>query len=358
MRRMDSALEARDQLSAAREVAARGPQNYLEARLLHNAETLLGQARPRFRQMMPIPWGDLELCLLVAAALYALSLYLGASRAALPPLEYIPLPPLSAEPAVSLPGLPPELNAGQPAFSLDDSQTDSLNLDPPTAQQALDALANALNQLSVTQLAAQALEQGDAAQAANDLRELAEAAQSLDPATIAELAQRLQAAADQLRTAAPEVAEQLDQAVEDLTSGNPDRASEALSTVARLLEDLERAQSPDAQQKGSTQSGDTTQGGSAGLGSTAGREVQVESEDNRLSSEGQIIELPKDELPSSEAGTLQGPSRPPEGESGSKGVSSIGQGAGSGGAAGADASDPLSYPWKWRDVVQGYFSTP
>jgi hypothetical protein len=355
VRRMDAALETRDQLSAAREVAERGPQNYVEARLLQSTESLLAGAYDRFQKTRAVPWDELELCLLVALVGYALSLNLGSLNPPRPPADYVPLPPLGAEPVVSLPGLPPELNAGlPPPFGAQaDARQSALDVDPPSAQQALDALARALSESAATQSASNALAQGDAEQAADQLRQLSENAQSLSPETRAALAQSLREMADQLREAAPDLAEQLDRAAENLQSNDPGRVAEALAAIARLAEDLERAQRGNA----ATQSGEQTQGGASSFNSTAGREAQAGAGAERLGSEGEVIELPQGDAPSPEIGALQGPSRPAGDEPPSDGIASTGQGAG-GGAGGESASDPLSYPWRWRDVVQGYFSTP
>jgi hypothetical protein len=357
VRRMDAALAAHDQLSAAREVAARGPQNYIEARLLDDAESLLTTARARLPRAV-IPWADLEMCLLVAVVIFALRLNLGASGASLPPADYVPLLPLGQEPTVNLPGLPPELSTfGQspPFISPEEAQTDALDVDPATAQQALDALARALAEASATQSAANNLAQGDVPQAASDLRQLAEAAESLDPATRAQLADQLQQTAEQLAASAPDVAEQLQQLAENLRNPDPSFAGEALAALARLVEDLRGAQNPitqTAQREGGSSAPNQT--GGVGFSSTAGREIQTGAPSDRLASEGEVVRLTEGEALSTEAGTLQGPSHVGAAEA-EGAVSSSVQGEGSGSAGGV-GSDPLTYSWRWRDVVQGYFS--
>ena len=357
VRRMDAALDARDQLATALEVAAREPRNPIEARLLQDAENILASARARFAQQRAAPWMDLEVCGVVALAALAVNLNVSALRPPLPSsVDYLPLPPLGAEPVVPLPGLPPELSGGRSPFvSSDSAQSDSLDVDPLTAQQALDALAQSLAETSATQSASQSLEQGDAAQAASDLRRLAEDARALSQAARDALAQQLRQAAEALRAASPDLAEQLQQAAEDLQSPDPAQAAEGFSALARIVEDLERAQRQAGEANAS--GADSSQSGSAGFGVTAGREVQAGAPTGRLSAEGQVVELPEGQIPSTELGALQGPSRPDTGEPASGEVSSFGQG-GAGGVGGASGPDPLSYPWRWRDVVQGYFSTP
>ncbi len=362
VRRMDAALAAHDQLSAAREVAARSPQNYIEARLLDDAESLLTTARARLPRAV-IPWADLELCLLVAVVIFTVRLNLSASGVSLPPADYVPLPALGQEPTINLPGLPPELSANPspPFISPEEAQTDSLDVDPATAQQALDALARALAEASATQSAANNLAQGDAQQAASDLRQLAEAAESLDPATRAQLADQLQQTAELLlpsksiAASAPDVAEQLQQLAENLRNPDPAIAREALAALARLVEDLRSAQNPNAQttqREGGSSAPNQT--GGVGFSSTAGRELQTGAASDRLASEGEVVRLTEDEALSTEAGTLQGPSYDDMADA-EGAVSSSAQGEGSGSAGGV-GSDPLTYSWRWRDVVQGYFS--
>jgi hypothetical protein len=353
---MDAALAAHDQLSAAREVAARSPQNYIEARLLDDAESLLTTARARLPRAA-IPWADLEMCLLVAVVIFAVRLNLGASGVSLPAADYVPLPSLGQEPTVNLPGLPPELSANQspPFISPEEAQTDSLDVDPATAQQALDALARALAEASATQSAANSLAQGDTQQAALDLRQLAEAAESLDPATRAQLADQLQQTADDLSASAPDVAEQLQQLAENLRNPDPAFAGEALAALARLVEDLRGAQNPNAQtaqREGGSSAPNQT--GGVGFSSTAGRETQTGAPSDRLASEGELVRLTEGEALFTEARTLQGPSYDDAAEA-EGAVSSSAQGEGSGSAGGV-GSDPLTYSWRWRDVVQGYFS--
>ena len=356
VRRMDVTLASRDQLSTAREVAARGPQNYIEARLLNEAESLLTTARARLPRAV-IPWADLEMCLLVAMVSFALSLNFGLSGASLPPADYVPLPPLGQEPTVNLPGLPPELSANQspPFLSPEEAQADALDVDPATAQQALDALARALAGASATQSAANNLAQGDTQQAAADLRQLAEAAKSLDPATRAQLADQLQQTAEQLAASAPDVAEQLQQLAENLRNPDPAFAREALAALARLVEDLKGAQNPNAQttqREGGSSAPNQT--GGVGFSSTAGREIQTGAPSDRLAGQGEVVRLPEGEASSTEAGTLQGPSYADVADT-EGAVSSSASGEGSGNAGGIE-TDPLTYSWRWRDVVQGYFS--
>jgi hypothetical protein len=256
------------------------------------------------------------------------------------------------------------MGQGAPPFvSPEEAQAGALDVDAAAAQQALDALARALNASAATQPAANALAQGNPEQAAAELRQLAEAAQSLDPQTRAQLADQLQAMADQLSGAAPEVADQLNQAADNLRDPDPARVGEALEGVARLIEDLQQAQQnaggngePSARTEGDTE-GDTRQNSAGAPGnSTAGREVQNGASTQRLNSAGQVIQLPQGAGDPAEAGVLQGPSYSDAPPAGGDGASAFVPGEGSGSASGAGA-DPLSYPWRWRDVVQGYFST-
>jgi hypothetical protein len=80
--------------------------------------------------------------------------------------------------------------------------------------------------------------------------------------------------------------------------------------------------------------------------------VETGAASDSIESEGEIVRLPQDEAVS-EAGILQGPSYDPQATASG---TTLGSAQGEGSGAGGSAADPLSYPWQWRNVVQGYFS--
>jgi hypothetical protein len=248
---------------------------------------------------------------------------------------------------VPLPGAPPELSGivpvpgpgGQP-------------IDPAAAQQALEALAEALSQQSITQAAGAALGQGDAEQAAEALRELADEADGLSEAARNGLADSLREAAADTADAAPEIAQQIGATADRLEHGN---ATGALEDLAQLVEDLDAAQQ-EGMASGEEQpggSGGAGQGAGEGSGGTTGRETQPEGSTERLQGESEVVDLPEDEEAADEDTVLQPPQ--PDSEASDQRSTPYTH-TGASGSGGSPSTDPLSFPWRLRDVVQRYFS--
>ncbi len=356
-RRMDRALDLRDQISTAYEISRRGPRNYVEARLLQNADDLLGRAHRRFWRTLPVPWGDLEMCALVVAMLVALSVAPGlfVSPALSLPGQAADLPPLAAEPEAAMPGLPPELSQGPGPFGGQEGGGTQGGLDPVAAQQALDALTDALGQQTLTESAARALAQGDAAQAAQELRELADASREISPESQVQIGTSLLDAAGQIGEAAPELSEQLAQAAHQLRSQDPAAAPGALSDVARMIEELDNAVNGASSGQGQSSQDNSGVSDGAGTGSDAGREQAAGDSTDRLQQEGDPLELPQGDTLPEDAGALGPPdhSQLPEGQRSTPYT----QSGAEGGSVG-QISDPLSFPWRLKSVVQRYFSAP
>jgi hypothetical protein len=358
-RRLDHAFGLRDRLATAGEVARRRPANYLENELLRSATALLADVRRRLELRPRIPWLDLELSLL--AILIILAVAIGAITAPVPPTvadaDSPPLPALSPEPQLNLPGLAPAGGPGSQApFGSPEGAAGPDGLGASEAQEAYDALTQALGENPITQRAASSLAQGNASQAAEDLRDLAAQADSLSPDARQQLAGSLRRAADQLEQSAPDVAEQLREAAEGLADTGPesgDRAASALEDLARLVEALDDARgAPAGDMAGSEQPGDAGQGGGAGQGS-AGREQQSAGTVERLQGEGQAFELPEGDLEGD--GVLQPPEHPGSATEQRETPYSQGTVRGTGGDQPADR---LSLPWRLRNVIQRYFSPP
>jgi hypothetical protein len=354
LQRLDRALGLRNQLGTAYEVAARGPQNYLEARLLRTASGSLQQANRKFWRSPAIPWADLEMCVLVAAIVYAVFANFGPLAYSLLAGEPLPLPPLSAEPEVVLPGLPPEMRQAAPPFAgAEPGAGGEAGVDGEGAQEALDALAEALSGQSITQSAGAALAAGQGDEAAEELRELAEAAGEISPEARQSLGQSLDSAAGDIQDAAPEAAADLSEAAEGLQSGDSLAGAEALDSLARLVEDLQAAAGQSGEGGEGEAEGDA---GGAGLGANAGREAQPGAPLERFEGEGETVELPQGELNPDEAGVIMPPGEEPPGE-GPQRSTPYTEVSPAGGEVG-QVSDPLTYPWRLRNVVQQYFSPP
>jgi len=351
-RRMDRRLGMRDQISTAYEISRRGPQNPLEKRLLDNAQDLLGQANQRLWRSPAVPWVDLEVSALAIALLVALLVAPGLFN---PPLVFdddASLPPLAAEPQVPMPGLSPQLGEGGSPFggAGEEGSGGAGGLDSLAAQEALDALGEALGGNSVTQLAAAALAQGDAEGAAQELRELADASEDISPETQQQLAESLREAASEVQDSAPEAAQEMLEAAQALQSADPGEAASGLESLAQLIEDLSEAQD-------NSEGADTLEGGQqGGVGANGGREQSGSGSIERLpSEEGEAMELPQGDENIDEAGVLMPPSHEVD-PSGQQGTPLTQTGAQDG--AVGQISDPLNYPWRLRGVVQRYFSAP
>lgn len=370
--RLDRALGLRQQLVTAEEVARRCPANYLEGELLADADRLLAGARHALWRRPRLPWGDLELVLAAAAIGYAcwLSTFQPTAPVApvIPPADYVPIPAPGSEATVRLPGLPPEMAAGPSAFLAPESADETMAIDSAAAQEALDALAEAFSQHDLTAPAADALQQGDPGGSAEALRSAADSADQFSQAARDALAQHFNHAAGQSQAAAPEAAAEMAQAAKQMADmrGTPQdqaaSAAAALERMARLVESLEQARQAGAEagaQQGSPPEGgegdlEGAGGDEAGLGSTAQREAQSSHYTDRLDGAGEPLELPEGASEAAESGLLQGPSTgdpasgPPQSDPFSQ--------AGTSGSGGGPAADPLRHPWRWRHVVQRYFS--
>jgi hypothetical protein len=355
-RRLDQALDLHDQISTACEVSRRGPRNYVEARLLQNANDLLGQANHRFWRTLLVPWGDLEMTALVVAMWVALAVAPGLF---VPPTVSLPgqpadLPPLAAESDTAMPGLPPELSQGPGPFG-DQNAGGQGELSPLEAQQALDTLTDALGKQPLTESAASALAQGDAKQAAQDLRELADATRDISPEAQAQIGDSLLDASNDIGDAAPDLSERLANAAHELRSQDPAAGSDALSDVAQMIEDLNQAVNG-ANGTDSQLNGDgASLGGGAGRGTNGGREQAANGDTNQLQDEGDPFELPPGDTLPQDAGALGPPdhSLQPQGQRSTPFTQ-----AGSDGGSVGQISDPLSFPWRLKSVVQRYFSSP
>lgn len=390
-RRLDQHFEFRDQLVAAYEVAGRGAQNYIETDLLDAAHSSLREVRRRLLRRLPLPWTDLELAALVATAGFAVFYWIAAlALPAVPTVGHAtfePLPPPGAEPMVQLPGVPAALQpslTSQVASGDDFADAATFN-SAAAAQNVLDKLAEALRNQSFTETAGEALSQGAVDQAASDLRELAQNADALSDEARRDLAESLMAAAEALQESAPEQAEKLREMAESLLQNTSNSAAQNAATadtlegLAQMIEsgDGDRASAsepgsePGSNLGGSGQSGEGQSGESgdsssaeassgesaagdeAGAGS-AGRVGAEESSTGSVESlQTQGVAVPLPESQSLDSGSLR-PEYNPSQAYQYRSVPYVYVGAS--GAGGEQPADPLSIPWRLRNVIQRYFS--
>lgn len=385
-RRLDGRFGMRDQLAAAYEVAQRGPENYIERDLLNAADDTLGEVRRQLRFRFNIPWHDLELALLVGVGLVACGYYLAAAGGAAGPAVARgapePLPPMGLEPLVNLPGVPAELQArGLGQVGVDPGEGAAGVLEAANAQALIDALAEALSQTTLTQSAGTSLAQGNAEQAAEDLRDLARDAEGISDQARTDLAQALREAAKKLEGSNPEQAQALRAAADALeqeaanAAAQNAAAADALESLAQMIESADSTRAGDGQPEGApgnaagseggTQGGDGSEGASGGEGGdsagnqsgahgaagTQASEEQSTGSVESLLAAGQAVPLRRSE--SLDPGALR-PASDPNRATERRSVPYEHYGAS--GAGGQQPSDPLSIPWRLRNVIQRYFS--
>ena len=393
-RRLDQHFEFQDQLMAAYEVAGRGgAQNYIETDLLDAAHSSLREVRRRLIRRLPLPWTDLELAAVVATA--AVAAYYWAAALALPPAPvvahagFVPLPAPGTEPMVQLPGVPAELQpslASQIATGMDPGEAATIN-SAAGAQEVLDELAEALRSQTFTEAAGEALSQGAIEQAAEELRELAQNADALSDEARRDLAESLMAAAEALQDSAPEQAERLREMAESLLENTSNSAAlnaataDALEGLAQMIEgaDGERGNAGDQAGEaavdmggggGEETGGQSGQGGSgeaepsdtegapgdeAGAGSAGQVGVEESSTGSVESLTAQGVAVPLPDSQSLDSGSLR-PRYDPSQAYQYRSVPYVHVGAS--GEGGEQAADPLSIPWRLRNVIQRYFSPP
>lgn len=359
-RGLDSHYQLHQQISTALEVARRPAGNEIEAHLLYNTDDLLVRMRRFVASQGRVPWREVET--LVAIGLVALGLTV-ASGPLLPeaqsPVALPTLPPPVVPTSVAPPTPTPEPVAEQPPQI------------PPENQAAADAIADALRDNGATRSAADALDQGDAAQAASELRELADQAEQIGAQARRDIAEGLREAADQLRGERPDLASGLAQQAEALQRGG-EEAAQALEDLARTVEELgqpgEQLAEASAPAGSENQPGPSSEAGSGqqgqegqqnGGGSGAG---DLEGE-GRGAQPGDTAQAEGDTLPLPESGDTGGPTTPATGPRGPQielGAGGTGETRNPGGNAGnqplGGEPDPLRIPLEYRDVVEDYFS--
>ena len=370
-RSLDRRFGLHEQLSTALEVAAtQPPPESVAGRLLAEATGTTAHLRRYIATRQRPPWVEVTTTTSLALVLLGMLVLIGlrsgtfsASPLLLPDLAG----PLSEQsPPNEPPAQPPGSQQGaQGGNAQGQQQGDSQGQQgggqgqgsgqsqggqpDAGAQQALDAIADALRDQSATRPAADALDRGDAAGAASSLRELADQASQLGEQTRDEIAQSLRDAARNVQQSNPGLADQLRNSADGLERGG-NAAAQALDNLARAVEQQGQGGAQGGQQ--GQQGGQGGQGqGSGGQGNAPGGE-QRDRPSDRLNAPGVPLELENQGQ-----GTVpaQGDRPPDAAVSGSgSGFTPRGDARDSGTVQAGD--DPLRIPAEDRDVVQGYFS--
>lgn len=239
-------------------------------------------------------------------------------------------------------------------------------------RQAIDALADAFRDLSVTRPVADALDRGDTDQAARQLRELADQASRLPQETRTEIAKALQEAATAIGATDPRMANDI-RAHATGIHRDTQQAARSFESLAEMVErmglspsDHSSASAQPPQGQGSTQ--DQGASSSQGQGSSLPSQQDPQSRAGgvgtnkhyersarlRLNVEGVPLVLEGEQRDGETTAGSHG--TPPESGSGSSGVGRVEVGASPRTLDGQVRFYPLRIPQEYRHVVQEYFS--
>jgi hypothetical protein len=363
-RGLDVHYNLAQQLATALEIAQRPTVQPLEHRLLEETESLLARMRRYFATQPLVPWREVETC--AAVVLLTLGLIM-ATR---------PLLPEAISP-VALPNLPPPAAPTETAQLQPTEQPVNEEQQPlsPEAQQAAEAIADALRDNGATRAAADALDQGNPSDAASELRELADQADQLGRQAREDIAQGLREAAEQLSDSQPGLSEQLEQQAEAMERGGKETA-EALEDLARTVEQLDQAgeqaaeqeqpaggeQSQEQDQSGQGQQQDQ-QGGEGQPGSAPGSGAGDQLGGEERGAQDDTAEAQGDNVPLPPSDNTNGPTTSatgPKGPTVQLGAGGTGETHTTGSSPGDEPlqgeADPLAIPSEYRDVVEDYFS--
>jgi hypothetical protein len=289
---------------------------------------------------------------------------------------------------VQLPGVPAELQpslASQLATGEDFGDAATVN-SAAAAQDVLDKLAEALRNQSFTESAGEALSQGSVDQAASELRDLAQNADALSDEARRDLAESLMAAADALQDRAPDQAEQLREMAQNLLQNTSNSAAlnaataDSLEGLAQMIESADGDRSSASDQgtdqganlggSGQDSGGQSGTGGDgaaepsgaegasgdeAGAGSAGQMGAQESSTGSVESLQAQGVAVPLPESQSLDSGSIRPEYNPGQAYQ-YRSVPYVYVGAS--GQGGEQPADPLSIPWRLRNVIQRYFSPP
>jgi hypothetical protein len=364
-RGLDVHYNLAQQLATALEIAQRPTVQPLEHRLLEETESLLDKMRRYFVAQPLVSRREIETC--VAVMLLTLGL-LVATRPLLPEaITPVALPNLPA------PAAPTETAQLQPTEQPITEEQPQLS---PEAQQAAEAIADALRDNGATRSAADALDRGAPSEAASELRELADQADQLGRQAREDIAQGLREAAEQLRDSQPGLSEQLEQQADALERGGQETA-EALEDLARTVEQLDQAggqaaeqeqpaggeQSQEQGQSGQSQQQQDQQGGGGEPGSAPGAGAGDQLGGEERGAQDDAAEAQGDNLPLPPSDNTDGPTTSatgPKGPTVQLGAGGTGETHNTGSNTGdqplGGEADQLAIPSEYRDVVEDYFS--
>jgi hypothetical protein len=373
LRRLDNGLGLRARLMTAFEVSQTSPEadyrdNVVVQRLLREAVAITIQVRRKVRLFDFGLWLEVQ-TLIAVLTLFAALLVLGALGVTLPSVNPMDLPVAWQEPGADEVLVPNPQLFPPPGVPLVQMPV----MDAEQAQQALQALADALRDQAIARGIAEAIDRGDLSGASEGLRRLADQLGELSRDARQGLGEALEEAAENSPREAQALRDALQAGSVALENDDLDAATEALEQLAEALESLTNppveaaqtpAEAPDAtdaqgedpgQDSEQSQAGDGATGnsGSTGAGEGEGPDSETLSQEERLAVEGQPLEL------ESAAGPEEGFVQPAEANArpdSEQVVDTPFSRQSTGTAAGDLGPDPLTYPWDKRDVVRRYFT--
>lgn len=345
--RLDRRFNLHEQLVTALEVSKSKQVEGVAVYLLEQANQTTRHVQNYVQKRRKIPWADIGgmlsvVCLGCGILLLAgldLPLEISATPGALPQL----VPPLTDEQFPE-----EELKKNDEPQPYPSPEPADSNSTAPLEQQALQTLADALRDQSVTRPAAESLDQGKTGEAAQKLRGLADQAGQISPETRRSLGEALWEAAKGLDQNLPGLADQLRQNATNLQRDD-EKVAKALEGVAGAIENL-----GGQGQKQQPKTPDQGQGQGAGAPSAAPRppsDQRQRQPSERLGVEGVPLDLAAEGSGDLSTSADEG------GKDSAGGTGSFQQAASSPSSQNVQAGqDPLRIPADLRDVVQEYFS--
>lgn len=346
--RLDRRFQLHEQMATALELDP-NPTG-VEAYLFDASQHSLSQIRHATQRQQIVPWAEVGLTLALCVLLGGLVVLTTGN----PSDQFALAKPIpSLVPASNPTTYPPTSAFGTPAGSMSESSTSETSAsrgDPL----AIQALAQALRDQSLTRPVAESLDEGDVTGAAQQLRELADQMSSISQQAQGQLGTALRQAAETINPSNPALAEQLRNDATGLESANDAQAAQALEDVASIIEALGRGQMGET--SAGTEPGEATTESGQGLGGGSGNGTLPGEQRPQPSADLDVEGVPL-ELTTSNDGTT-----PTNGETDANAISSDDQDDFTQGEVPLStdpvqaADDPLSIPADLRDVVQDYFS--
>ena len=333
-RRVDDALDMQAQLITAYEVsddsnpAMSQENNLVVDQLIQNSVRVAVELRRRIDLFDRGFWIELRTLIAVAAILGAM-LVLDALSSNVPDAPPVQLPVVVQEPRADQ-VIPPPPVPEQPE-----------GIPPENLMSALQILADALRDHSVTRSISEAIDRGDLPTAATDVRRVADQLDNLSEDARRRLGDDMQKAADNIGDGAPDLTQPLEKGNQALDTGDLRGAAEALEELADVLDNIDEPppsalEEPEKQEQENDNS--PQQSPEEERLPIDGQDLELESGSNledQILQPSQLNNQNNSERTSDKPPFAKQPLNPPSDDLG---------------------PDPLTYPWEKRNIVREYFT--